>query len=70
MNYGLLILLGILALCFITQSWFWKLASWIGFYALVFTLIASIAHFQILAAFGSLCGMLALCFIYGIASKA
>lgn len=44
--------IGIAALLLMTQKWFWVLAFGIGGLASAFSTLASIFHFQILAALG------------------
>jgi len=48
----ILIILAIVALVLITQRWFWILVFSLSTLACVFTVIASVIHFQILAAVG------------------
>ena len=46
------IVLGLIALFLITQRWFWVLVFFFSGLASLFAMIASIIHFQILAAIG------------------
>jgi len=46
------IVLGLIALVLITQRWFWLLVFGLSALASCFAMIASIIHFQILAAVG------------------
>lgn len=46
------IVLGLIALVLITQRWFWILVFFFAGLASLFAMIASIIHFQILAALG------------------
>jgi len=48
----ILLILGVIALVLVTQRWFWILVFGLSALASGFTVIASIIHFQILAAVG------------------
>jgi len=48
----ILIILAVIAIILITQRWFWILAFGLCTLASGFTVIASVIHFQILAAVG------------------
>tara|TARA_R110000822_G_scaffold62916_9_gene154865 strand:+ start:1967 stop:2194 length:228 start_codon:yes stop_codon:yes gene_type:complete len=47
-----LLLVLVVALLLMTQRWFWAIALFLGMLAAFFTCIASIIHFQIVAAVG------------------
>ena len=48
----ILVVIGCLALLLMMQRWFWLIAFGLGTLASGFTVIASVIHFQILAAVG------------------
>lgn len=62
-------LLSLLAFYLITRWWFWKIAGGLGAIASGFSMIASIFHFQILAAMGFLFLMMLSAFIYTAADE-
>ena len=47
-----LVVIGIIALILMSQRWFWVLAFGLGALASFFAMVASVIHFQILAAMG------------------
>ena len=47
-----LVVIGIIALLLMSQRWFWVLAFGLGALASFFAMVASVIHFQILAAMG------------------
>lgn len=59
------VVLGLIVLVLITQRWFWLLVFFFAGLAALFSMIASIFHFQILGALGFFV-LTAICFvIYG-----
>lgn len=52
LSYLPIIAAGLLILFLLTQRWFWMLSFFVGGLASCFSMIASVIHFQILAAVG------------------
>ena len=60
----ILIVLGIGAIYLMTRRWFWMVAFFFGALASLFSIIASIIHFQILGAVGYFVLMIICWFIF------
>lgn len=52
MELVIVVIIGVIGLYLLTRRWVWVLAFWAGGILSLFTMIASIIHFQILGAFG------------------
>ncbi len=59
----------VIGLLLVTQKWFWTLALFLGVIASLFAMIASIFHFEILAALGFFILMVICIFILAVLSN-